>query len=270
MDFPEEVPRRIRKLKQVWTDLDTEFIVPYIQTESDCYRNDEFLLYETDETYGISILTDTTERAPTFSLLPFENSNTSQSPSWCYLFFPHAENSADAWEKLLHRSPRTLEWEGIDGVASRKRLLGFDFSSQLPENRRRLTGGIPHHRFKIHRCEQGISFELENLHHEINTSDLDSLSEHLLLKLVLNTHSTLVMGKMGRYEGNVMTWVRASNYKLIDRTIRYVSQLLQRQGIHEDYSKIAGRCFEKMASINEDQPLVLLVVDEFLNQTDPE
>ena len=32
------------------------------------------------------------------------------------------------------------------------------------------------------------------------------LFQHLLLKQLLNIHSTLVMGRLGRYKGNLMTW----------------------------------------------------------------
>ena len=33
------------------------------------------------------------------------------------------------------------------------------------------------------------------------------------------------MGRLNRYESNVMTYVRASNYKLIDRAARMVKML---------------------------------------------
>jgi hypothetical protein len=51
------------------------------------------------------------------------------------------------------------------------------------------------------------------------------LSHHSLLKIVLNNISTLIMGRMGRYESNIMTYVKPTNYKLIDRSTRYVIKL---------------------------------------------
>jgi N-acetylmuramic acid 6-phosphate etherase len=47
----------------------------------------------------------------------------------------------------------------------------------------------------------------------------------MLLKIILNTHSTIVMARMGKVLSNFMTWVRPSNNKLIDRAIRYITYL---------------------------------------------
>jgi len=262
----EEIRNRIERLVQSWHEMDTGFLAPFVRVEANCYEAGEYVLYETDEDFGISILTDTTERAPTFSLLPFENRNENSKLSWCYLYFPHARNSEKAWTLLLRRKPRTLEWEEIDGIASWERLMGFDFSSGLLEHRKKLSDGRRHHLFRIHRIEEGIRLELDDLRHDLVTEGLDRLSEHLLLKLVLNTHSTLIMGRMGRYEGNVMTWVRPSNYKLIDRTIRYVDMFLKREGIKRTYEEIAALCFEMMDGLEEDQPLVLRVVEKILGR----
>ena len=48
-------------------------------------------------------------------------------------------------------------------------------------------------------------------------------------------HSTLLMGRLGRFEGNLMTWVYPSNGKLIDRAARYTQILLRRSG-YGDFS----------------------------------
>ena len=47
------------------------------------------------------------------------------------------------------------------------------------------------------------------------------LERQTLLKMLLNQHSTLVMGRLGRYESNIMTWVSPNNGKLVDRAARY-------------------------------------------------
>jgi N-acetylmuramic acid 6-phosphate etherase len=44
-----------------------------------------------------------------------------------------------------------------------------------------------------------------------------SLNRHLLLKVLLNSHSTAVMARLGRVVGNTMTHVNPSNLKLIGR-----------------------------------------------------
>ncbi len=110
----------------------------------------DYLLYETDNTLGITIITDTTERSPTFSLYPFENENEpAEPPSLCYIYMPGSGSSMEAWESLLRRGPRTLEWPEINGVASMARLLGFDFSSELIRRRERTVRKGSHHRFRI-------------------------------------------------------------------------------------------------------------------------
>jgi N-acetylmuramic acid 6-phosphate etherase len=266
----EKTVDRIHSLISAWDRIDIGFLESFVVAESTLYQNHEFLLYETDEHYGISILTDTTERAPTFSLLPFENDDDDQLPSWCYLLFARSENSCKAWESLLRRPPRTLEWEEIGDVASAKRLLGFDFSIRLIERRRRRAGNASHNHFKIYQTERGFRFELNDLAHTVETEGLGHLQEHLLLKLLLNTHSTLVMGRLGRYQGNLMTWVRPSNNKLIDRSIRYIDALLKSEGVDRSYEEIASQCFEVMEEFPEDQSLVLTVTEKILAEEEEE
>lgn len=48
---------------------------------------------------------------------------------------------------------------------------------------------------------------------------------HIALKLVLNNISTATMGKFGRLNGNWMAHVDATNKKLIDRSVRLVSEI---------------------------------------------
>jgi N-acetylmuramic acid 6-phosphate etherase len=80
---------------------------------------------------------------------------------------------------------------------------------------------------------------------------------------MLNTHSTILMGRQNRYESNLMTWVRASNFKLIDRSVRYAKILLKEKGIEADYNKLVLICYKHKDQIPRDQSLVLLMVDEY-------
>ena len=60
---------------------------------------------------GIDILTDTTERSPTFCIPPFRKvGDTAASESWAYLFMPQME-ARYAWRHLLRREPRCLDWK---------------------------------------------------------------------------------------------------------------------------------------------------------------
>jgi len=100
----------------------------------------------------------------------------------------------------------------------------------------------------------------------IPTGPLPMLSIHLVLKMILNAHSTLVMGRLGRFDGNLMTWVKPSNHKLIDRAIRYTDILLQKKGIRRSYEQIAGACFDLRGNTGEDRPLVFAMMEKLSNQ----
>ena len=253
----------IDAFNKYWDSIDIQFIEKFIIQESDHYKNGDYLLYETDNQLGITVITDTTERSPTFSLLPFENTlETEQNLSLCYLFLPDATNSDAAWNDLLWRGPRTLEWPEINGVASNKRLMGFDFSGNALLRRERQSKSVCHQNFKILYSNSGINFELGENKHFLSTPFSNPLFAHLTLKMILNTHSTLVMGRLGRYRGNVMTYVRASNNKLIDRAIRYIDLLLKGKMIDLPYSTIAHILFEMLEKTPSDQPIVLSTVAE--------
>ncbi len=246
-----------------WDSVSIQFIENFIIKETDYYKKGEYLLYETDNYLGITVITDTTERSPTFSLFPFENINDEHEDlSLCYLFMPDTTSSEKAWENLLWRLPRTLEWPEIDGIASRKRLLGFDFSAKVILRRKLQLRSIVQHRFKIQYDQTRISFILDSERYLLNVPFTNPLFTHLVLKMILNTHSTLVMGRLRRYEGNVMTYVRASNNKLIDRVIRYVELLLAEKKINVPYDTIAYSLFQMLEITPPDQSIVLAIVED--------
>jgi N-acetylmuramic acid 6-phosphate etherase len=242
--------------------LDISFLIPFVEAESAIYARGEYLLYETNH-YGLTILTDTTERAPTFSLLGFENEHDPhRRPSRSFLCLSEAADAPSAWRKILLREPNTLEWEGMAAIAGKRRLLGFDFSRQAREHRQALLRGTPQHVFQIEKRGRSLILQLGAHQASVDLSSLHPLCEHVLLKILLNTHSTLVMGRLGRYESNLMTWVRPSNNKLIDRAIRYVAYLLDREDVHPpfSYQDIACQCFEEMRELRADESVVLKTV----------
>lgn len=60
--------------------------------------------------FGIDVLTDTTERSPTYCTPPFRKMDDSAaSESWAFLFLPDLETPA-AWQNILKRPPRCLNW----------------------------------------------------------------------------------------------------------------------------------------------------------------
>ncbi len=76
-----------------------------------------------------------------------------------------------------------------------------------------------------------------------------NLFERLAMKLVLNTISTGTMVRMDRVAGNWMSYVSVSNKKLIDRSIRLVSELC---GI--GYEAAAYDVFEAMDDLEHNTP----------------
>ncbi|TAL28695.1 MAG: hypothetical protein EPN97_14270 [Alphaproteobacteria bacterium] len=243
------------------------FLTPFIEEESRLYAGGDFLLYETNE-YGITILTDTTERSPTFSLLAFENQNDPQRrPSLSYLRFPQAETALDAWKMILLREPLTIEWDNLQAIAGRTRLMGFDFSKNALQQRETLVAPKKLHRFGVERHEEELRFELGAHRHAVKLGNLHPLFEHLFLKMALNMHSTLVMGRHGRFESNVMTWVKPSNKKLIDRAIRYVEYLLHHQNVMGfSYEDICFQLFEEAERMTPAQSVVLMTVESLKNR----
>ncbi|HDQ13478.1 MAG TPA: hypothetical protein ENN41_01505, partial [Sediminispirochaeta sp.] len=142
-----DIAPRARDFTRWFRSLDLSFLEKFIRREAEIYKQGEFLLYRTRE-YGMAVVTDTTERSPTFSLAPFENfDDPSPTRSWAYLSIPGTSNSEEAWYHLFLRPPRTLEWQQVRHIAGRQRLLGYDFSDQAKDGR----GQLREHTFDIYK-----------------------------------------------------------------------------------------------------------------------
>jgi N-acetylmuramic acid 6-phosphate etherase len=239
------------------------FLVPVIEWEARAYARDEFVLYWTS-TFPIAVLTDTTERAPTFSLAPFEKANDVIPPfSLCYLSIPDAENPIDAWRKILGRDPIGLDWTDVSKKLDLDSILEFNFG--------RDAGAIRAKKIKP-RLQVDLNLELthDELHLQSDSFDLklqsklweDPFTAQILIKLLLNTHSLMVMGKMKRYEGNVMTWVRPSNGKLVDRTCRYLHALIEKRGLKPvSEERLVSLIFELKPTLKNDESIIHKILD---------
>jgi N-acetylmuramic acid 6-phosphate etherase len=242
------------------TQTDYSLLSPFTVLESTLYQQQKYLNYVADENLAVSILTDTTERSPTFSLRGFENGLDNNPPrALSYLFVSGARSSPEAWSKLLHRGPRPLEWLELDNKINLQRVLGFDISEIGLKKRTQEVSSVE---FRISQNGDHVCFNCSD--HELSFNwGQDSLFTHLMLKMLLNAHSTLIMGILGRYEGNVMTWVRPSNNKLIDRAARYVMQVLKQKNKHPSYEEVVFKIFEEVENLNENEPVVMKVVEKF-------
>jgi len=90
-----------------------------VETEERVYRGGGRTSYFASS-LAVDVLTDTTERSPTFCTPPFRKwDDTEASESWAFLFTPEAATEA-AWPALLRRRPQTIEW-GEDDIRA---LLG--------------------------------------------------------------------------------------------------------------------------------------------------
>jgi N-acetylmuramic acid 6-phosphate etherase len=80
-----------------------------VETEERIYRAGGRTSYFANS-LGIDVLTDTTERSPTFCTPSFRKWDDAEaSESWAFLFTP-AETTEAAWPGLLRRATQTVEW----------------------------------------------------------------------------------------------------------------------------------------------------------------
>lgn len=240
---------------------------PFVEAEAQTYLNGGYVMYLPYD-YAISVFTDTTERSPTFSLPPFENKNFSgDKPSLCYVSIPQAKDSVDAWEKLLNHSPRPLNWQDISAQTLDNYLASFEFGPRAQINRKSVLKEKVQKNFVIQSEGESIVMEFDGNRQTFNTTGLQSLYQHTLLKLLLNTHSTLLMGRLGRYKSNIMTWVAPTNGKLIDRSARYVQTLLREKNIEKTYEEVVKKIFEHKETRKQDESIVIKAFESFLKES---
>ncbi|HEV2329866.1 MAG TPA: hypothetical protein VGY56_13870 [Verrucomicrobiae bacterium] len=138
-----------------------------VALEEATYRSGHKNNYFADR-FGIDVLTDTTERSPTYCTPPFRKfDNTTASESWAFLFLPQPE-SAQAWESILARSPRCVEW----GEANVRGLTGEETFARTMETIRNISraelmrfkigaDGLPYRVLKNGDCAVAVISEAE-------------------------------------------------------------------------------------------------------------
>jgi N-acetylmuramic acid 6-phosphate etherase len=243
------------------------FLIPAIHWESKAYLNQGVVLYQTSS-YPIAVLTDTTERSPTFSLTPFEKSNEPPGGpfSLCYLSIPDAHGAMESWKRILNRAPIGLEWPELNGRLGLDSILEFDFGREATATREARVAPKKQNviRLDSHATLHEVEFKTSEFDSRLKT-DLVAhpLTEQIFVKVLLNTLSLMVMGFLHRYEGNVMTWVRPSNGKLIDRTIRYLEFLIQKRGLKPVVrEQLAKMIFETQPKLSPDDAIILNILNQ--------
>jgi N-acetylmuramic acid 6-phosphate etherase len=241
-----------------------EAISRAVEFEERVYRSHGLVTYAADVVL-LDVLTDTTERSPTFMVPPFRKDGDDVSPpSWAFVKNPRYPTQ-QAWREMLQRPPRGLTW-----TAQTYRQLDATMSLQTDPPR---LDNDEIHRFRIGNepdpsridaadsalvviatgakatrlCESAVAGfgagyrstaaltigppgePLGTKEHSHVACALPAsplrLWEHLAVKLVLNTISTATMVRLGRVIGNAMVWLSPSCKKLIDRGTRLISQV---------------------------------------------
>ncbi len=236
----------------------------FVEYEEGIYSRNGLITYFADKNL-LDIFTDTTERTPTFMLPPFVKYDDNNSPqSWAFVKNP-IYPTEKAWDQVLGRKPRCLRWKKQDykllGASEKivnnpppinlREMLRFKIGSEKDKKRfgRKPSAAIAVlsasdmsgeterflDAFNIHKrdfSDSRIFFIGEepsipgtfNILCHIKKSPIN-LWEHLAVKLVMNTVSTITMARMGRIQSNWMSWVETSNKKLIDRATRLIGEL---------------------------------------------
>ena len=227
------------------------------------YRRQGLVTYVADS-FLLDVLTDTTERSPTFMLPPFRKCGDDRSPSsWTFVKDPfHA--TEQAWHELLQREPRGLNWQcevyeelkapanlqdrppKLDNSEIYKFMVGNELDSSrtdapdsalvtvaVGDEMDRLIDvalqefGAPYNQRAalIIGSEDAVAGIDETFRFAYRPPESPlQLWHHLTIKLILNTLSTATMVRMGRVIGNAMVWLSPSNKKLIDRGSRLIAE----------------------------------------------
>jgi len=108
-------------------------IASFVDFESELYRHGGRVTYLSDE-YLLDVVSDTTERTPTFMLPPFRPAGDMTSAvSWAFTKDP-VRTSNEAWNAMLGRAPRGIDWVredyramgGLPGMVARPPKLDLE------------------------------------------------------------------------------------------------------------------------------------------------
>jgi len=248
------------KIIKLIKEFSLEKLSPITTLEASYLAHNEYILYQTNDVLlGLSILADTTERSPTFNLPVYENNldtNTRYSPF--YLSLTNVNSGTKAWEFLLGTKPICLSWKSFP-VTTTNYINGFDLSANSQRSQGKYLPGKQHTSAWMI-SNHTLSIKLENKQINFEIPD-DLLHATILYKLCLNSHSTLMMGRLGYFRGNMMLSVKPSNFKLIDRAIRYSKFILEHEhGIIIEYKKLVDIIFEEIDKLEPGQSIVNNIV----------
>lgn len=109
-----EVPRAfLAAMRQAYRGMRSERfrreLAGLVGLEEKVYRAGGRVNYFADA-WAIDLLTDTTERSPTYCTPPFRKADDpGAADSWAFLFVPQPD-TVEAWRQMLRREPQCVEW----------------------------------------------------------------------------------------------------------------------------------------------------------------
>jgi N-acetylmuramic acid 6-phosphate etherase len=283
-DEPYPDPRHIFRflMQQITSPSCVTTLAQLTEFEESIYRQHGLITY-TSNWAMLDVLTDTTERSPTFMIPPFRPQGDTQSPlSWAFVKNPLVPTE-QAWDQMLKRAPRGLTW--TEAVYQHLKAPAFMQTKPPRLDNQALYGFRIGHENDLARSSTpvnahmaiGFTDEMHDLtplagqayqqtamlsigdpgaltgtppkhrfHFPLHLPDSPlQLWRHLAVKLILNTVSTATMCRMERVLGNAMVWVSPSNKKLIDRGCRLITQVT-----HCTYEQACIRLFQAIEKVD--------------------
>jgi N-acetylmuramic acid 6-phosphate etherase len=258
-------------LSSITSEKSLNALARVVKIEEEVYRQKGFITYLADS-FMLDILTDTTERAPTFTLPHFNKIDDLLVPqSWSFVKNPLLPTSL-AWTNMLKREPRGLNWDSnlyntlnapmslcakppkIDNSELYKFQIGNESDAIRYQNEasaviiflaedeisKYIKADSPFRKSFINLAknyQKSASVFLSDSFPDHTDNNIQihipyfspksalKIFLHTAIKLIFNTISTATMARMGRVEKNFMIYVESTNKKLIDRSIRIISEL---------------------------------------------
>lgn len=212
-------------LISLFTDLSCQNLRAGIEYESSCHHKRCGVQYQVDRDLALVALTDLVERTPTFGVPLLADKQQLQRGCGLSLCVKGLGDDNDWPEYILGRPAQMLNWPDFP-VTAEAYLDRFDFSVEAHNK----AGGQLASLDVIDLSHEASSLIWHFDHQKVVYSLPPQLwARSLWIKVLLNMHSTLVYGRLGRFSGQLMTQVKPSNQKLKHRAKR-IKHLRLRDG----------------------------------------
>ncbi|MBR6372987.1 MAG: hypothetical protein IKS20_07385 [Victivallales bacterium] len=202
-----------------------------VDFESDVFRQGGLIDYLAEDLL-IDLLSDTTERSPTFMTPPYHCHDMQAPEPWGMVRHPGL-STPEAWKLCLKRAPRCINWSeetyrsaGLEAVLAKGvPRISVNELMKIQIGNEEISARSGAYRGRISSEPAGVKLVSGCFVPAPVIPGRFRLVEHLRMKLIMNTVSTGVMTRLGRVCSNYMIYLNISNKKLIDRACRIISDL---------------------------------------------